>query len=207
MDFPLLLQQTQDYVLANPIELWGTIFGLLCVYFNARANILGWPTGLVSVGLYTYIFWHAQLFGEFALHIVFFVLSVYGWWHWYFGGGKADSLPVTHTGRREHTFLLLASGAGSLLAGWFLRQHMGSELAYLDAAVLCFSLGAQWLLAQKRVENWLWWLAIDTLCVGIYYYKGLYITMVLYLLYLGLATMGYLSWKRQLQEQQAEAAI
>ena len=192
-----------QYFSGNPIELLGALTGILCVYLNAKENIWGWPIGIVSVACYVIVFWNAFLFGDFLLHIIYVILGFYGWYYWLYGGKKKDALPISVSPKKE---LLFFGALGSILIlpiGWLLSLYPNASVPYWDATTTIFSLLAQWQLARKRLENWLTWLFVDTLCVVIYYYKELYITSGLYFVYLILATLGYLEWRRHMNKRTA----
>lgn len=180
------------------LEWIGVIFGILCVALNARENILGWPTGLISVGIYIYIFLQARLYADTVLNGFFFVTGLYGWYQWYYGGDQVDDLPVTGSTLSAWVKYIAIGIAGLLVIGWFFDTYTDADLAYWDAYTTSFSLVAQVLMARKKIENWIIWIAVDLVAVGIYWYKDLKPTAILFLIYLGLATWGYLNWQKKL---------
>jgi nicotinamide mononucleotide transporter len=195
MDFDLL-----TYAQENPFELIGTIFGLFCVYLNTRANVWGWVTGIISVGAYVFVFWKANLYGDCILHIIYVILSIYGLYHWLYGGKGVDNLTITKSSNKELIFVLFLGAIGTPILGYiFTHYFTNSYQPYWDAGIFSFSLVAQWQLAQKRIENWLLWIGVDMVAVWLYFSKGLIFTGVLYLIFLGLATLGYLQWKKELK--------
>ncbi len=189
------------YALFNdPIELAGVITGIICVWLNARENIWGWFFAIISCGLYIHIFYRAKIYGEVLLQIYYIVVSVYGWYHWKFGGQASRQLPVTLTPTRLRFVLLLIFGLGAFSFGYYLDRYTDSEVPYVDASTNAMSLIAQWMMARKYLENWLVWLVADVIYVGLFFYKDLQLTAILYLIFLGLATMGYFSWRRSYRE-------
>jgi len=179
----------------NWIELTATVFGLACVLLTIRESIWCWPTGLVQVLLFIYIFYEAKLYSDAILHVIYVFLQIYGWHHWLYGGARRNALPVTQL-RRSFAFWI----AGVLLAtvgwGWIMASYTDASVPYGDAYTSAASLAAQWLLARKKLESWLLWISVDVVAVGIYYYKELYFTTGLYAVFLVLATIGYLRWRR-----------
>ncbi|MEH0155846.1 nicotinamide riboside transporter PnuC [Limibacter armeniacum] len=202
-----LLTQTISYFSENQIELWGTIFGIICVWFNTKENIWGWPTGLISVGLYIYIFLNAGLYGDFLLHIIYVILGIYGWYHWLYGGKSTDALPVSYSSTKELSILVVIGTLGTLVMGYIFENYFGSDVPYWDAFTTSFSLIAQWQLAKKRIENWVIWIIVDVACVGIYFYKGLMFTTFLYFVYLFLASWGFIQWRKSYQQHKTEKVI
>ncbi len=191
------------------LEWTAVIFGVLCVALNTRENIWGWPTGLVSVGIYIYIFLQAKLYSDSLLNGFFFATGVYGWYHWYVGNKaskQVDDLPVTKLGT---TGWLWSIGLGLVFLlglGFFFDAYTDADLAYWDAYTTAFSLVAQVLMARKVLENWLLWIAVDIIAIGIYFYKGLYPTSLLFAIYLLLAIYGYWSWSANMRRQMAVSA-
>lgn len=183
------------------IEWIAVIAGFACVILNSLENIWGWPIGLVTVGLYIFIFFDVRLYADVALQVFFFGACVYGWYHWLYGGEKKDDLPITKSTPREWGIYLILGVLGLIVIGFLFDTFTDAELAYLDAYTTSFSLVAQVLLARKKIENWLIWIAVDIIAIGIYYYKGLNPTAFLYAGYLVIATFGYFNWRRKMEVQ------
>lgn len=189
----------------TPLETLGFIFGVACVALNAMENIWGWPTGLVSVGIYIYIFYDAHLYADVILNIFFFITGVYGWYHWLTGGEEKDDLPITGSTAKDWGIYILIGILGLLAIGFFFDTFTDADLAYWDAYTTSFSLVAQVLMARKKIENWLIWIAVDVIAVGIYWYKDLRLTALMFFIYLILATLGYFNWKRKMNAEPVPA--
>ena len=188
------------------IEVIASLFGLLCVWLTVRQNIWCWPVGLVMVSLYVWIFYQAKLYSDMGLQVVYIVLQIYGWAYWLRGGPRDSDLPVTRlSGNGVACWIVMALACTALLGGGMARWT-DAALPYWDATTTVLSLIAQYLLARKVLENWLFWIAVDVLAVGIYVVKELYVTAGLYVVFLGLATWGWLAWKASFQEQESVAA-
>lgn len=203
----ILQQIANDIVTINPYEAIGLIFGLLAVIFLIRENIWTWPAGIIYVLASLVIFWTEKLYADFALHIFFLGLNIYGWWYWLRGTGKTGSsgaekkVPVTNTSRTLLTQLCLLSTVGIFIMGFFLSQYTDASLPYWDSTTTVLSAVAIWLTARKKIENWHFWFVVDVLATGIYFYKDIYFYAILYLIYIGLAVSGYLEWKKTMQAQ------
>jgi nicotinamide mononucleotide transporter len=187
------------------VELIATLFGLACVWLYVRENIWSWPTGLIQVCLYTWIFYDARLYSDFLLQIVYIVLQIYGWYHWLRGGAKSDSLPVTKLARPWWIAWIVVAAAGTIALGYLMHRYTNAALPYWDAAITSLSLVAQFLLARKILENWLFWIAVDLLAIGVYWYKGLFITTGLYSVFLVMAVMGWMAWRKTWQQERAHS--
>jgi nicotinamide mononucleotide transporter len=186
-----------DYFYKNPFEFWGFITSVICVYLNTRENVWGWFFAIIAAAFYIKVFYDVRLFGDLYLQIFFIIVSLYGWYEWLFGGENRTQLHIQRISTKiigQLVFIFLISFP---LMGWFL-SIMKSNLPYLDAATTTISLIAQWLMARKYLENWLVWIFVNIIYVGMYYYNQIYLTSFLYVIFLGLATMGYFNWRKSL---------
>ena len=182
----------------NPYETVGVVFGVISVWLTVRENIWCWPTGLVNVLLFVVVFWQAKLYADMGLQVVYTILSVYGWYEWLHGGKDRGERAVERTPRRVLVPLLIAGVIGLASLGLFLRRATDAALPFWDAGTTSFSLVAQWMLTKKWLENWLIWIVVDVVYVGMYLYKQLYPTAGLYLVFLVLACLGFQAWTKAL---------
>jgi nicotinamide mononucleotide transporter len=194
------------WLAANWFEVVAAITGAASVYLSARQNIWSWPTAIVNVSLYTVLFFREGLYSDTGLQVVYLVLSIYGWYQWLYGGAQHAGVRVSRASRR----LLLGSALVGLVfwaaLGMFTSRLPGSSLSYLDAGLTTTSLVAQWMMTRKILENWLLWIAADIVYVPMFIYKELYVTAALYAVFLILAVMGYIGWRRSWQQDQLPAA-
>jgi len=188
------------------LELVAVVFGLACVSLTVRQSIWCWPTGLVMVSLYIIIFWRVKLYSDMGLQVIYVVLQLYGWWHWLHGDGapkEGEQIPVERLTPQSMATWVLVSLVGTVFLGWVMGSFTDAALPYWDAATTAMSLVAQYLMARKSLENWLFWIAVDILAVGIYAIKGLAPTAVLYAVFLGLSVAGWIAWKRSYETRTA----
>ncbi|MBK5971184.1 MULTISPECIES: nicotinamide riboside transporter PnuC [Thiorhodovibrio] len=185
------------------IEAIAVIFGFLCVWLIIRQNIWCWPTGLVQVVLYLFIFSQVKLYSDMLLHGIYVVMQLYGWHWWLHGGHDRDRLPVTRLSAAGLSAWALLAAAASLGWGHLMATQTDAALPYADAFTTVASLVAQWLLARKKLESWLFWIAVDLAAIVIYYSKTLYLTSGLYAAFLVMAVFGLLAWHRSQREPQA----
>ncbi|KAF1080742.1 MAG: hypothetical protein GQF41_3152 [Candidatus Rifleibacterium amylolyticum] len=191
----------------SPIEVVAVIAGFLCVYFTIKENIWCWPTGLLQVSLYIFVFYQAKLYSDVILHIVYVAMNIYGWYYWLHGGNLRKEARITRLSVTWFSACLVGSAAGTLLLGWFMASRTDAALPYADAFTTVFSLTAQWLLSRKKLENWHFWIAVDVVAIGVYFAKDLYLTGVLYIAFLFMATAGLLRWRstfKTLSNEEAE---
>lgn len=189
----------------NLIELVGVLTGIVNVWLAARQNIWTWPVGLVSVSMYVLVFYDARLYADMGLNAFYFVTSLYGWYIWLYGGKNHGERKVGHVRRKELAVLLGLGAAFTVGLGYFLDNYTNADLSYADAGTTAISLIGYWMMAKKQLENWLVWLVVDVLYVGIYFYKELYLTSFLYFVFLLLCVKGYRDWQKDLQVRRPAA--
>jgi nicotinamide mononucleotide transporter len=186
----------------SPLELFAALTGAVSVYLSVRQNIWSWPTAIVNVLLYTLVFFQAKLYADMGLQVVYAVLSLYGWYEWLYGGEGRTELRVTRTGRRLGALLVAISLVGAGALGLVLRGATDAALPFMDSFLSSTSLVAQWMMTKKKLENWLVWIFVDVLYVGMFVFKGLYLTAGLYAVFLGLAVKGFVDWRRTMRDVQ-----
>lgn len=188
------------------LELLAAVTGAISVWLSVRQNIWSWPTAIVNVVLYAFVFHGAKLYADMGLQVVYAVLSVYGWYQWLRGGPGRTGLRVSATAPRLGVRLLVIAAAASAVLGTLLHRTTDAALPFLDASLSSTSLVAQWMMTRKLLENWLVWIAVDVLYVGMFLFKDLYLTAGLYAVFLVLAVRGYLDWRRSMTELAAPHA-
>jgi nicotinamide mononucleotide transporter len=182
-------------------ELVGDLTGLACVYLVARANVWNWPLGIANTVLFFFVFLRTRLYGDALLQVVFTLLNAYGWWMWTRGGERGGEARV-----RRATLAELLVGAGVSLAGTaaaaaILAHNTDSPVPIWDASVLILSLVATWAQAEKVLESWWLWIAVDVISVPLYVSRALYPTALLYALFLALCVLGLREWLRILRAE------
>ena len=182
------------------LELFGAILGALSVYLSVRQNIWSWPTAIINVTVYAVVFYHAKLYADAGLQVIYAVLSIYGWYEWLHGGEHRTALRVTRTSPRLGALLTGIALVGSAALGTLLSRTTDAALPFMDSFLSSTSLVAQWMMTRKKLENWLVWIGVDVLYVGVFIYRHLYITAALYAVFLALAVRGYVDWRRSMAE-------
>ncbi len=185
----------------DPVELIATCLGLLAVWYNVKEDVKGWPIGALQVLLYFFIFAEVKLYADAGLQLFFLGMQFYGWYEWLRGGEKRSGVQVSRAPAQALVIAGAVGGISSLLLGFTLKRYTDQALPYWDSAIAAFSLVAQWMLARKYIENWLLWMAIDVVAVGVYYSKGLKPTAVLYVVFFLLCVRGWMLWRRTLEER------
>ena len=180
----------------STLEWIAALAGAVSVYLSARENIWSWPTGIVNVGLYIIVFRGAGLYSDMGLQVVYLVLSIYGWYEWLYGGRDRTQLTVSRATTREWALTVPLAVAFWLALARYTATLPGVALPYMDACLTTISLVAQWMMTRKILENWILWIIADIVYVPMYVYKSLYVTAALYTVFLVLAIMGLVEWRR-----------
>lgn len=188
------------------VEVFGFVSGAVCVLLVVQQHIANFPVGLLNNVVFIMLFMQARLYGDMAMQLVYIVLGIIGWYQWLYGGARHTQLTVSRTPWWEWVVLLSVGVPATLGMLWFLRVVHGAA-PLLDAITTVLSLLAQYLLNRKRLENWLVWITADILYIYLYSLKGLYLTAVLYAIFIGLCVAGWLAWQRSLATQQPEPAV
>ena len=187
-------------LLGSPVtglELLAFVLSLWMVGCNLRVNPLGWPLAIGASLLYGVLFLHSRLYGEAGLQVLFIVLAGWGWWQWLRGTGQdGAALRVQRLSNRARLQVALATLAAWPLMGLLLRHATDSDVPFLDALPTVASVTGQVLLARKRVENWAVWLFVNVVSVGLFAYKALWLTVLLYALFALLSVVGWRAWRR-----------
>jgi len=182
---------------ASWLELLAFVLALAMVVFNIRVNPLGWPLAIVSSLLYFALFWDSKLYGEASLQIVFAVVALWGWWQWLSGTQRDGSaLRVRRLTHRALLLCAIAMAAAWPLLGALLARITDSDVPWWDAFPTAGSLIGQWLLGRKYVENWPVWLIVNVVSVGLFAFKGLWLTVLLYAVFAVLSVAGWRAWQR-----------
>ena len=181
------------------IEYIAVASGIIHVFLLTREKIIAWPFGILTVSLYIYIFSVSKLYSDVILHVVYVILNIYGWWNWARRAQTAEHVPISRLSGRETGAWAGLILIGFLLWGYTMQANTDASFPYGDAFTTVASLVAQFLLARKKLENWIIWIIVDVVAITIYGLKGLYPTTGLYIVYLLLSTKGFLDWRRTMR--------
>lgn len=190
------------------IEILGTIVGIVYLWLEYKANIYLWLVSIIMPAIYLYIFYVAGLYADFAINIYYLLIAIYGWLAWKYGfklfslkkeNNRVEVLKISSIPKKLWIRLFLVYALLQLLITWVLVIYTNSDVPWLDSFTTSVSIIAMWLLARKYVEQWLVWIIVDVVCVGLYIYKDLYFTSALYALYAIIAVFGYFKWRSIMQ--------
>jgi nicotinamide mononucleotide transporter len=180
------------------LEIFAALITAYSVWLTARQNIWCWPTGVISVVLYGWIFWQARLYANALLQALFLALIIYGWYEWLHGGEHHGELRVSRTPIRGWVITVTLGVAVAAMVGWGMKRYTDAAMPYSDAATTAFSIAAEAMTTRKWIENWLVWIAVDGVTTWMLVAQRLYASAMLYASFLVLAVIGWIEWKKSL---------
>ncbi len=184
------------FITTNPLELISFVLSIMTVVLNIRRLHWAWLFAIVSSATYAVVFYDARLYGDMGLQGVFIAVSFWGWYQWLHGGASKAPLAVTTCTPRGWLYCAIGWAIGFAILALFLKHFTDTDVPNTDGFLTAGSLVGQVLLSRKKVENWIVWIIVDILYVGLYVYKGLMLTAVLYGLFVLLAAIGLYVWRR-----------
>ncbi len=192
-----------EFITHNIIEIIATILGFLFLYLEIKENKWLWFVGLLTSGLYIYVFLDAKLYADMSLQVYYVIISIYGWIMWSRSQNKMQEqevVKIQFLNRSLGLKLLGVTAAIYALIAYILVNYTDGSLPYWDAFTTALGIVATWMLAKKIIEQWWVWVLADAVSMCLYVYKGLYPTVGLYAVYTILAVVGYYQWKRKAEE-------
>jgi nicotinamide mononucleotide transporter len=196
--FDLLYQNLAD---SSILEAIAVIFGILSVWYAKKENILVFPTGIVSVVIYIYICFFAKLYADMGINFVYFVMSIYGWYMWSRKDLEKSTLPISWCTSKDHlisALMLIVFFAG---LSYLLSNYTDSNVPLIDSATTSIFIVGMWLMARKKIENWIYWIIGDIISIPLYFYKDLALTSIQFTVFLILAILGYIEWRKKLKQK------
>ena len=180
------------------LEITAVIFGLFSVWYAKKDNILVFPTGLVSTFIYAYLLWQWELLGDSMINGYYFIMSIYGWYHWTRKKGDAIEFPIaTMTNKEKITaiFIFVLTIVFVIIVYLYFNKFT-SWYSYVDTFLTAVFFVGMWLMAKRKIENWIFWIIGDVISIPLYFAKGYTFTSFQYLIFTIIAVYGYLEWKK-----------
>lgn len=194
------------------LEIIAVFFGIASVWFARKANILVYPTGIISTVIYIYICFFAQLYADMGINFFYTAMSLYGWYMWTRRDSNRRVLPIRwNTNRQQLLGILMIPVLFVVVFGLIYlfkqddTQYMQSYVPYVDSFTTSIFLIGMWYMARKKIENWIYWIAGNIISIPLYFIKGLVFTSFQFTIFLVLAIMGLIEWKRMYENRQQEA--
>lgn len=188
------------------IEIFGVVTGIIYVILEVKQNRLLWPLGLLTSATYVYIFFTGKFYADMGLQVYYVLISMYGWYYWSKGGARSESgeLAVIR-GNRKQFLMLFLTFAISWIGIYFLLDKLTDSTVPLgDSFTTALAIVATWMLARKIIEHWFLWILANLVAIALYIYKGLYPTVILYVVYTAMALYGYKEWQRSMKKELAD---
>src|SRR6266404_6323785 len=187
----------------SPLEMAAALASVLGVWLTTRRMLSSWPVVLIACFLYALVFQRTKLYSDMLLQFVYAAFAIYGWWHWCRGLKEEGSIRVEHLSGRGLTSGIIVGAVGSFLLGFLMARYTDAALPFSDASLTSFSLVAQFWQTRKHIANWWLWIVVDTMEIGVFIYKHLYLTAVLFAFFVFLALLGLRAWKKAFLEQES----
>jgi len=205
--FDLLFQQYSDYqTLDISLEIIAVVFGILSVWFSKKNNILVYPTGMISTSIFTYLLFKWSLLGDMMINAYYFMMSIYGWYIW---TRKVNNVvtPISKVSLPEKiTSLIIFFFSLSFVYGIYnYFDKWGSYISYIDNFTTAIFFVGMWLMANRKIENWIFWIIGNIISIPLYFYKGLTFTSIQYIIFTVIAISGYYTWKKILDNSNQTA--
>jgi len=200
--FDLLFEQySQFQTIDIVLEITAVVFGLLSVWFSKNNNILVFPTGMISTFIFIYLLYKSVLLGDMMINAYYFIMSIYGWYVWTREENNSITL-ISRINAKEKNICILIF-IFSLIFVYSIYVYFdkwNSLTAYIDNLSTAIFFVGMWLMAKRKIENWIFWIIGDIISVPLYFYKGLTFTSLQYLIFTFIAIAGYYSWKKILNK-------
>lgn len=205
--FDLLFQQYSGYqTLDILLEIIAVVFGILSVWFSKKNNILVYPTGMISTSIFTYLLFKWSLLGDMMINAYYFMMSIYGWYIW---TRKVNNIvtPISKVNSSEKiTSLIIFFFSLSFVYGIYnYFDKWGSYTSYIDNFTTAIFFVAMWLMANRKIESWVFWIIGNIISIPLYFYKGLTFTSIQYIIFTVIAISGYYTWKKILDNSNQTA--
>ena len=202
--FNFLFGQYTDYeTLDIALEIIAVIFGFLSVWFSKQNKILVFPTGMISTAIFVYLLLKWELLGDMMINGYYFIMSLYGWYIWTRKVDETHVTPITKTTKKEQ-YMSVAIFLATLIFVYIVYNSFNkwtSWVAYVDTITTAIFFVGMWLMARRKIENWIYWIIGDIISVPLYFYKGFTFTSFQYLGFTIIAVFGYLAWKKNLNNK------
>jgi len=195
----IINQLYSNIVDTSVLEVIAVVFGIASVWFARKENIWVYPTGIINVLIYVYLCFFAGLYADMAINGFYFVMSVYGWYNWTRRDAGSHLVPISSLSLKQWGYYILLIVTAFGVIYYILSEFTDSTVPVFDSFTTALFVAAMWLMAIKKIENWLFWILGDVLVIPLFAYKGLVFTCLQYIVFLILAIMGYLEWRNRLK--------
>jgi nicotinamide mononucleotide transporter len=200
----ILFEQYNSYSSLDVfLEITAVVFGISSVIFSKKNNFLVFPTGMISTSIFVYLLIKWELLGDTLINAYYFFMSIYGWQIWVKKKNNTNLIPLSHTNKSEKktmTILFITSLVSVYLIYIYFNKW-NSWTAYVDTLTTAIFFTGMWLMANRKIENWIFWIIGDIISVPLYFYKGLAFTAFQYIIFTIIAIWGYKAWQKEIQKK------
>ncbi len=182
----------------SPWEMLAVVLAIAYLLLAVRENVWCWLFAFISTAIYTLLFWDVSLLMDSALNVYYMGMAVFGWYQWTHGGTVDGSLAVRSLSARQNGLIIASILLLSSVSGYLLTEHSSAAWPYVDSFTTWASVITTYLVTRKYLQNWLYWIVIDAVSVPLYIERGLALTALLFVIYIIIACVGYVQWRRHL---------
>lgn len=198
------LISTQVLAAMQAMSGWEVVAVMLAIAYillAVKERIECWYAAFACTAIYTFLFWNVNLLMESALQIYYLVMAVYGWWQWRRFKNSEENLPIQTWSSKQHSLSIIGIGVVSIFSGYLLSENTSAALPYLDSFTTWASVFTTYMVTKKVLENWIYWVVIDAVSIYLYIDRSLYLTAILFILYVSIAIYGYWQWLQHYRRQ------
>ena len=189
----------EQFLLNSLLELLAVVFAIAYLVLAVRENILCWLAASVSTFIFLYIFWGVNLYMESGLQVYYIAMAVFGWYQWRSAKDGSTNLQVSMWSMRQHLTALTLIALLTFISGYLLNSRTDAQLPYLDSLTTWGSVVTTYMVTRKILENWIYWLVIDSISIYLYIDRELYFTAILFAVYIVIIFFGWLTWSKRYQ--------
>ncbi len=188
-------------------EVIAVILAIAYLLLAMKESLWCWYAAFISTAIYLFLFWDVSLLMESGLQVYYLVMAVYGWYQWKFGAADHHGVHIHNWSLHQHVVAIGGILIASLVSGFLLANNSSAAWPYVDSFTTWGSILTTWMVTRKILENWLYWLVIDSVSILLYFDRELYLTALLFAVYLVICVFGFFNWQRQWREQQPVPSI
>lgn len=184
------------------LELVAIFFGLFSVWLAKKNNILVFPTGIINTAIYVFLLWKWNLLGDMIINFYYVIMSIYGWYHWSKKKNETDQNKIAKSTKNEllYSLYIFIATVALVIGVYLFFDKFTHWTSYVDTFVTGIFFSGMWLMARRKIENWLFWIVGDFISIPMYFVKGYTFTSIQYLIFTIIAIYGYREWKKKLQQ-------
>jgi nicotinamide mononucleotide transporter len=187
------------------LEILAVILAVAYLLLAAKEIIWCWLCAFISSAIYVYLFWQVGLLMESMLNVFYVSMAIAGWLQWQNGGDSEQTLPIRTMKAWQHAVIIVLMFVMAWLNGWFMQNYTEAAWPYADSFTTWASILTTFMVIYKILENWIYWFVIDAISIYLYMDRGLYLTVLLFVMYLVIVVFGFISWRKVLHSHRPQS--